>query len=51
MATLARLGCLLLLSLTVAGCSSQLAAFDTSRVKVNVDGDNSAYKIGVAQPI
>jgi hypothetical protein len=40
-----------LLLLTTAGCSSQLATFDTSKIKMNVDGDNSAYKVGVAQPI
>jgi len=51
MATLVRVGYLLLLLLTVAGCSNQQAAFDASRIKMNVDGDNSSYKIGVAQPI
>jgi hypothetical protein len=45
-----RVACLLLLLLAVAGCSSQ-TTFDAYRIKMNVDGDNSAYKVGVAQPI
>jgi hypothetical protein len=47
---LMRVVCLSLL-LTTAGCSSQLPTFDASKIKMNVDGDNSAYKVGVAQPI
>jgi hypothetical protein len=40
----------LLVLLTVAGCSSQ-QAFDVSRVKMSVDGDDTyrAAKIGVGQ--
>jgi hypothetical protein len=40
-----------LLLLTVAGCSSQ-QAFDTSRVKMSVDGAEAykSAKIGVGQP-
>ena len=51
MAAIARPVCLLLLLLTVAGCSSQQAAFDASKVKMDVDGDSSAYKIGYVQKI
>ncbi len=51
MDTMIRAVCLLLLLLTLSGCSSQLAAFDSSKVKLNVDGDSSAYKIGYVQKI
>jgi hypothetical protein len=46
-----RLAFISLLLLTVAGCSSQ-QAFDTSRVKMSVDGAEAykSAKIGVGQP-
>jgi hypothetical protein len=46
-----RLAFMILLLLTVAGCSSQ-QGFDTSRVKMSVDGAEAykSAKIGVGQP-
>jgi len=46
-----RFALVMLVLLTVAGCSSQ-PAFDTSRLKMSVDGAETykSAKIGVGQP-
>jgi hypothetical protein len=45
-----RVALVVLVLLTVAGCSSQ-QGFDFSQVKSSVDSTNKAAKVGVGQPI